>query len=71
MVSEDEVAGFGKTLPQPVLPFVLGFAVFVLDVLAQTVQESRVALVVFAHVVSEDEVAGFPGLLLQPDEALC
>ena len=40
------------------------FAVFVLAVLAQTVQESRVqALLVFAHVVSEEEVAGFREIL--------
>ena len=40
------------------------FAVFVFDVLAQTVQESHVqALLVFAHVVSEEKVAGFRDIL--------
>ena len=42
VASEDEVAGFRETLPQSVLSFVLEFAVFVLDVLAPTVQESHV-----------------------------
>ena len=42
VVSEDKVARFRETLPQSVLPFVLEFAVFMLDVLAQTVQESHV-----------------------------
>ena len=53
VASEDEVAGFRETLPQSVLPFVLEFAVFVLDVLAPAVQESHVQpLLVFAHVLS-------------------
>ena len=69
VVSEDEVAGFRETLAQSVLLFVLEFAVFVLDVLAQTVQESHVQpLLLFAHVISEDKVAGFPYLFLQHDD---
>ena len=66
--SEDEVGGFCETLPQPVLSFVLDFAVVVLDVFALTVQESHIQpSLIFAHVISQDEVAGFPGLFLQPD----
>ena len=35
-----------------------------LDILARTVEESRVqALLVFAHVISEEEVAGFHDIL--------
>ena len=43
--------------------FVLDFAVFVLDILAQTVQESHIqSLLVFAHVVPEGGVGGFARL---------
>ena len=40
------------------------FAVFVLDFLAQTVQESShvETLLSFVQILSEDQVAGFPGL---------
>ena len=45
------------------LSFVLDFAVFVLDILAQTVQESHIqSLLVFAHVVPEGGVGGFARL---------
>ena len=40
------------------------FAVFVLDLLAQTVQESGdvKTLLSFAQILSEDQLTGFPGL---------
>ena len=52
------------------LSFVLDVAVFVLDVLAPTVQESQVrALLVYAYVVSEVR-RGFPDMFLKPDKSL-
>ena len=46
-----------------------GVSAFVLNVLAWTIQESHVkVLLVFVHVVSEDEVARLLGLFLEPND---
>ena len=46
-----------------------GVSAFVLNVLAWTIQESHVkVLLIFVRVISEDEVARLPGLFLEPND---